>query len=279
MKNAMIFAAKTVAVFVALIIGQMVSGMVILAAIHGAIPAMATDGPFTAAQAMPVIAAANAIILALLAANMRWSTWGKAAAVFVIFYILETGLSQIEAWYFNSYMHVSPALLTGMALGNLVKAALAAVVCALLWPSRIGEPAESLGGLVWKMPVIIPLYIVFYFGAGALIAWQGAAVRAYYQQGFHIDTGQLALLQVLRGAIWAGVALLIVKSLKGGVMFRALMTGLAFAVLMALVLLLPNSFMPWDVRKMHLMEIFSSNLLFGILAALILMIGKKRAEA
>ena len=278
MKNGLIFVAKTVAVFVALMVGQMLSGMVILAAIHGAIPAVANDGPLTAAQAMPLIAAANAIVLALLAANMRWSTWGKAAALFVIFYILETGLSQIEAWYFNSYMHLSPELLTGMALGNLAKAAIAAVACALLWPSKTGEPAETLGGLAWKLPVIIPIYIVFYFGAGALIAWQGAAVRAFYQQGFHIDTGQLALLQVLRGAIWAGVALLIVKSLKGSVMLRAGLTGLSFAALMALVLLLPNSFMPWDVRKMHLMEIFSSNFLFGILAALILMAGRKRAE-
>lgn len=276
MKSGLVFTAKTVAVFVALMLGQIVSGMVILAVARGPIPPNVNDGPITTVMARPLIAAAFAVVLALLAANMRWATWGKAAALFVILYVLETGLSQIEAWYFNSYMHLSPSLLTGLAIGNLVKAAIVAVVCALLWSAKTVEPAETLGGLAWKLPVIIPIYIVFYFGAGALIAWQGAAVRAYYEQGMHIDRGQLALLQVLRGAIWAGVALLIVKSLKGSVMFRALMTGLAFAVLMALVLLLPNSFMPWDVRKMHLMEIFSSNFLFGILAALVLMIGKKR---
>ena len=62
--------------------------------------------------------------------------------------------------------------------------------------------------------------------------WQGAEVRAYYEQGMHIDRGQLALLQVLRGAIWAGLALLIVKSLKGTATVRAVLTGLSFAVLM-----------------------------------------------
>lgn len=70
-----------------------------------------------------------------------------------------------------------------------------------------------------------------------------------------------------------------VKSLKGNLWSRALMTGLAFAVLMALVLLMPNPYMPWAVRRMHLLEVFTSNFLFGVACVLILMAGKPKIGA
>ena len=278
MKNGFILAAKLVALWIALLIGQIVSGLAIVAMVHGPMPVPVADGPLSVAFAMPVIAAAFAVVLASLAANMRWTTWGKAVALFVILYTLESLLSLIEAWYFNAYVKMPMSLLGGLAVGNGLKAAIAAVVGALLWPAREVTPGDRLTGLAWKLPLIVPIYILVYFGAGALIAWQGAAVRTYYAQGLHINNGELALLQVLRGAIWAGVALLIVTSIRGSVWLRAALTGVAFSVFMGLVLLLPNTFMPWPVRQMHLMEICSSNLLFGIVAALILMAGKKPAS-
>lgn len=274
MKNGLMFTIKAIALWLALMVGQILSGMVILAMVHGPLPGSLANEPLTAIQAMAIVAAAFAVVLGLLAATMRWSTWGKAAALFVILYGLETLLSFIESIYFNTYLHLPVMLLAGMAVGNIIKAGLVAVACALLWPAKSGVPAEPLGGLVWKLPVIIPLYILVYFAAGQFIAWQGAELRDYYGQGLQIDRLQLSLLQVFRGAIWAGLALLLVKSLKGGIWQRAVMTGLAFAVLMALVLLMPNPYMPWAVRRMHLLEVFSSNFLFGIACVLILMAGK-----
>ena len=274
MKSGLMFSVKTLIVWVALLAGQIVSGLVIVAMVHGPLPGSPAGEPLTSLQAMAIAAAAFAVVLALLAANMRWATWDKAGALFVILYGLETLLSFIESIYFNTYMHLPVMLLVGMAVGNIAKAAMAAVACALLWPARSGVPAEALTGLAWKLPILIPLYIVVYFAAGQLIAWQGAAVRDYYAQGLHIDRIQLGLLQVFRGAIWAGLALLLVKSLTGGVWRRAALTGVAFAVLMALVLLLPNPYMPWAVRRMHLLEVFTSNFLFGVACVLILMAGR-----
>ncbi|CAM3365309.1 hypothetical protein [Asticcacaulis taihuensis] len=274
MNRYVVFALKFAGVWLALIIGQMAGGMIGQMLTHAAPPAMKPDGPLSLTAAIVVAAGLFAVVLSAMAPAMQWSFWGRFAALFGLLYGLESLLSLIEAIYFNAYVHMTDALLWMMAVGNAVKAVLAALVCALLWRGE-SQPAERFSGLAWKIPVIIPLYIVFYFGAGALIAWQSADVRAYYAQGFHIDQGQLALLQVGRGLIWALLALLSVASLTGGTWKRAVLTGLAFSVFMAATLLYPNPLMPWSVRHVHLVEVGVSNFLFGILAALILL-GKVR---
>ncbi|MFT4074691.1 MAG: hypothetical protein QM647_04100 [Asticcacaulis sp.] len=274
MKKTAILVAKFAGVWLALIIGQIAGGLVGQMVTPGVVQAFKPDGPFDLMTAMVLSSALYALILSAMTARMRWTFQGRALTVFILLYVLESGLSEIEALYFNSYLHMSNSLLTQMAIGNLVKSAIVAVVCAWLWRGE-AQPAEPLSGLAWKIPVIISLYVVFYFGAGALIAWQSADVRAYYAQGFHIDQGQLALLQVGRGLIWALLAWLSVTSLTGGVWRRALLTGAAFSLLMALPLLYPNPLMPWAVRHVHLIEVGVSNFLFGILASLILLSGRK----
>ncbi|MGN6210097.1 hypothetical protein [Asticcacaulis sp.] len=274
MNRYVVFALKFAGVWLALIIGQMAGGMIGQMLTHAAPPAMKPDGPLSLTAAIVVAAGLYAVVLSAMAPAMRWPFWGRFAALFGLLYGLESLLSLIEAIYFNAYVHMTDALLWMMAVGNAVKAALAALVCALLWRGET-MPVEHFTGLYWRIPVIIPLYIVFYFGAGALIAWQSADVRTYYAQGFHIDQGQLALLQVGRGLIWALLALLSVASLTGGTWKRAVLTGLAFSVFMAATLLYPNPLMPWSVRHVHLIEVGVSNFLFGILASLILLSGRK----
>ena len=44
-------------------------------------------------------------------------------------------------------------------------------------------------------------------------------------------------------------------------------------------LLYPNPVMPWAVRSMHMIEVGTSNLVFGALAALILLAGAQRTAA
>jgi len=268
------FAVKFAGVWLALIIGQIAGGMIGQMVTHAATPAFKPDGPFDLMTALVLSSGLYALVLSAITSTMRWSFWGKAFAVFLLLYVLESGLSEIEAIYFNTYLHMSNSLLVSMAIGAIIKAAIGGLVCAFLWRKETA-PAEQFNGLVWKIPVISLLYGVFYFGAGGLIAWQSADVRAYYAQGFHIDQGQLALVQVGRGLIWALLAWLSVASLTGGIWRRALLTGLAFSILMALPLLYPNPLMPWPVRQVHLVEVGVSNFLFGIVAALI-MLGKVR---
>lgn len=274
MKPVLSWPLKIAALTGVLIIGQMVGGMIGAAITHAPVPGTG-DGPLNGMQAQGVISLLFAMVMALLAAHMRVGFWSKAAVLAIVMWGVESLQALIEAAYFADYLHLPMNTLVMGGIGSAVKAVLAAVVAAWLWRSKEASGFDWPRGLWWKFILIIPLYIVAYFGAGALIAWQGAELRDYYQQGMQIDQKELMLLQAGRSLIWAALALLIVASVHGGKWLKAGLVGLSFAVFMAVVLLYPTDFMPWAVRRMHLVEVFVSNLLFGIIAGHILLIGRK----
>ena len=269
------FLLKCAAVWLALVVGQIAGGMLLTA--MTTVPASpAHDGPLDVTQAMVVVSAIFALVIGALAQNVRWSGWKKALVVAGAFYAIATVMSEIEALYFATYLHMSQASVIGLTVSDAVKAVLAAVAVRFLWRDGSDEAPERFGGLFWKIPVLALLYVVVYFGAGALIAWKGAAVRSFYQQGMHIDTGQLAVLQIFRGALWTAIGLWLAKGLTGGAWQRALLVGAAFSLFMAPALFYPNAFMPWAVRQFHMMEVGSSNFLYGLIVTLVLMAGRKK---
>lgn len=277
MKSVGIFLLKCAGLWLALIIGQIAGGLWLTT--MAAMPAVpAHDGPLDATQAMLVVSAIFAVVMGLLAQNMRWKGWQKGVAVAGAFYCIGTLMSEIEALYFATYLHMSQASVMAITVTDLVRAALAGIVVALLWRGGSDEAPEKFSGLWWKISLLALLYVVVYFGAGQLIAWKGAALRAFYQQAAHIDAAPLAALQVVRGMVWAGLALWLARGLTGGVWKRSLLVGLAFSLLMTPALLFPNGFMPWPVRQFHLMEVGSSNFVYGFVAALLLLAGRKKAS-
>lgn len=269
------FIGLAVALLAGQVAGSILAGMLLPAA-TAAMPAH--DGPFDLTQGLLLMTAADAVALALYAARLRGGFIARSAALFALLYMVGSGLSVIETVYFNTYIKLPVHMIEQVALSGLIQALIAAPAAAALWRGQAGE-AETVGGIWWRLPLIAAVYIVFYFGAGQFIAWQGAELRAYYDQAAHIDHAQLALLQFGRGLIWAGLAWMSVQGLTGARWPRALVTGIAFSVIMVMPLVIPNPYMLWDVRKMHVMEIASSNLLFGLLAAAILLWGMKGRKA
>ena len=267
-------ALKYLGLWLALLVATAAAGLLVQIGLHPSAPTGQPDGPFDVTQALLLTTAGYAAALSLYAARLRGGFASRATTLFVLFYVTSALLSLIETLYFNPYIHMPMAMLVDTAPIGLVQALAAAPVAAALWRGAPAE-AETISGLGWRIALIVPLYIVFYFGAGQFIAWQGAAVRVYYDQAAHIDRVQVAGLQVLRGLIWAGLAWMSVRRLAGPAWARAVITGVAFAVLMVMPLLFPNPFMPWAVRRMHFVEIATSNLLFGLLAAGILLSGLK----
>ncbi len=273
--SAFIFSLKILAIWATLMAGQMIGGMLGSALFHPPEMVLLNDGPFGVFDGIAVTAFLDAIVLALLAANTRGRVFLRGASLFALYYGVQTLLSFIEAVYFNDYLKLSPAILWLIPVSNLLKCLPACILAVLLWKPREADDLH-LSGHIWKVAAIIPLYIAFYFSAGFLIAWQGADVRAYYEQGMNIDQGELALLQVGRGLIWAGLAWIGARQISGRTRTRAALTGLAFAAFMSLQLLMPSSFMPWGVRSFHLVEVFVSNFLFGFLAVCIWRAGLPR---
>lgn len=139
-----------------------------------------------------------------------------------------------------------------------------------------------------KLSAIVICYLILYFTFGYFIAWRSEAVRAYYggnDPGSFLaqmntvvhDTPWLIPLQVLRAILWTGIAVVVIRTMKGRWWQAAFAVALLFSVMTA-QLLIPNPLMPHDVRMVHLLETASSNFIFGWVIVMILLARKPSAK-
>src|SRR5712691_2808884 len=114
-----------------------------------------------------------------------------------------------------------------------------------------------------KAKLILYIYLAVYFGFGYFVAWKSPAVQAYYggsDPGSFLgqmrtvlrDTPWLLPLQVVRAMLWTALAVPVIRMMKGRWWEAGLAVALLFAVLMNSQLLIPNPFMPQEVRMVHL---------------------------
>lgn len=130
---------------------------------------------------------------------------------------------------------------------------------------------------VRRLSILSIAHAVVYFLFGYFVAWQWAETRQFYSgttdllpffahmaNTFRADPA-LPLFQLLRGFMWAGLALPIVRMFKGGRVETSMAVALTFSVLLATLALFPNPYMPTLVRQSHFFELSSSMLVFGAL--------------
>ena len=239
-------------------------------------------GASAAAAALLAVSALNAAVIAYVVRHSRWSGWTLAAAMFVVLYGVVTVMPQIESAFFLTRTRLPAGLLPRLFLSGAVIAALVAPLAVLVlgrW--KRGDAAESDAGLrlslgewVVRLAIVVVAYVALYFGFGYYVAWKSEAVRAYYggvdpggfvaQFGSVVrDTPWLVPLQVLRALLWAAIALPVIRMTTGPWWRAGLAVALLFSVVMNSQLLLPNPYMPRDVRMTHLVETASSNFIFG----------------
>jgi hypothetical protein len=127
-----------------------------------------------------------------------------------------------------------------------------------------------------KIAIVILAYELLYFGFGYFVAWKDPAVQAFYQgtdpgsffaQMQHVfsETPTLPALQAFRALFWVVFLLPVVAVLKHLGWSGALLTGLFASLLMNIPHIIPNPYMPADVRMIHFIETASSTFLFGVL--------------
>lgn len=274
-------AARIAALWLVLLIAQMAGGMLFFQGLPAApaAAALAKEGPLDAGLATLAISLVDAVVLAAVAGAMRLRGLKLGLTLAAVFFGVETGLSAIEAFVYGADLHLPAGALTANVAIGLLRSVVAGAAIALMWRGDARGEAPTLAGLVWKVPLIAVLYIVCYSAAGYGIAWQSAAVRAYYVHiAQHYDAGLMLLVQFGRALIWCGLAWLLARGLSRPAWRAALLTGVAFSLWMDLPLLFP-AVMPWPVREAHLVEIGVSNFVFGALAALILLGGTSRAAS
>jgi hypothetical protein len=260
---------KTIALWIAANVGCVAAGM----AIHVDLPPPLVDGPLTSAQALLVVNGLIAFSLALVASTARIRGVKLGLLLFFAYFAIASAMMQIETLWFNESLKL-PLPVIGQLVGmSAIQAAVIALAGALLFHPQAQDAAPVPAGLTRRIAVMALVYVVLYYGAGALIAWQSAAVRAYYENGIHIPFVPTVLFQIVRGTLWAIIALVIVSRLTGSLARRAVVMGVMFSVLTAAQLLYPTSFFPWPVRAAHLMEVGSSEFVYGIVVTLVLLAG------
>jgi len=262
---------KFVILGIVLLLGQVVGGMLFFRGM----PAFANDGPVDTGQALLIATFVDALILVLLANAMRLRGWRLGLLLAGVLFGVQTAQSVVETIIFGRYVHMSAGMNLAIVLAALLRDALLAGAVALAWRGNARSTAQpAIAGLGWKAPVIAVFYILCYFAAGYLIAWQSQAARDYYDNVRQIDSGLLIVFQFGRGLCWCALAWLLVRHLLGTRWRTAWLVGLAFSGFMIPDLLFPNPVMPWPVRAMHMIEVGISNLLFGIGTAWLLRFGK-----
>ena len=196
-------------------------------------------------------------------------------------------MGQIETAFFVT--RLPTGMLPRLFLSGAIVAAIFSVLAVLILGKRKADSPESnghrldmsLGEWSAKLLLIVICYLVIYFSFGYYIAWKSEAVRAYYggsdpgsflgQIGNVLrDTPMLLPLQAMRALLWTVIALPVIRMMRGHWWEAALAVALLFSVVMNSQLLLPNPFMPQEVRMVHLLETATSNFLFGFVVVLLL---------
>ena len=234
-----------------------------------------------------VVSLLSAAVWSYVILRAGWTGWKLILTVFLVFYGVTTLMPQIETAFFITSL--PPGMLPRLFIAGAIMAAVFAPLSVLILgkartrPNGVSGyswPRMSTGAWIAKLSLIVVIYLAIYFTFGYFIAWQSAAVRAFYggqdPGNFFAqiasvlrDQPSLFLLQIVRALLWTAIAIPVVQMMKG----KRWEAGLAVALLFAVTssqLLLPNPLMPYDVRMAHLLETATSNFLFGWLIVLIL---------
>lgn len=227
-----------------------------------------------ATVALLIVCALQTIVLSYPVIRSRWSGWRLVLTVFFVFYGVTTFMSQIETVVFLQYFtDIIPAeMIPGLFIQGAITAAIFSPFAVLIHGRMRGgeeapEPNLRLvmpwSEWVWKLVLIGLLYVVIYisFGMFVFMPLAGEAFQEYY--GDLQMPGWILPFQMVRGMIWAALALPVIRMMKGRWWEAGLAVALLFSILMAASLLLPNEFMPEVIRTAHFVEISSSNFLFG----------------
>ena len=250
--------------------------------------ATAPEGALSPSQALFLVAGLTTAVMGWLILRSRWRGWPLAGTMIVVFYGVQTFMPQVESLIFQ----FSPGFANHLPIGIVPRLMAAGLVLACLWIPlavrilgrwKADAPAEASSGPAipwaqekWRVLLASLAYVALYFTFGYYVAWRSPAITAYYQGtdpgtfwlgmwNMLRETPWLPLVQALRGLLWTGLGLTVVRAMKGSVVEKALAVGALFAVVMSAGLLLPNPYMPHEVRMIHLVETASSDFLFGCL--------------
>lgn len=234
-----------------------------------------------------LVAALDLALLGFWVARARYSGLRLWVTVALVLYGVKTFSSQLETWYFVKQSHVPAEMLPRLFVMTLPLCVIwpALLVWALGPQNADPPPAMGRSAADLALRVIVAgavLYPLFFFVFGYAVAWQNAAVRAYYEgpaqalpwvEHFAALIRQDPLVipfEMLRGLLWVAMGWAVMRSTRGPWWVGALLFALVMSLVQNDLHLLPNPLMPGEVRLWHFYETASSNFLFALSAGALL---------
>jgi len=257
----------------------------------GRAPAQGVDA-VKAVRLLLLACSLQAVIFSYLILRSRWAGWKLVGTIFLTIFgviALHTGLE--SAVYLSYLSRILPTGMTARIFLMLVVAgAIFSPLAVLIMGKMKRDSRDESPNLrllmpasewLWKSLAIAVAYLVVYYTFGYFVAWRSPAVRQFYGatelRSFFQQIGLvwsatpwMFPFQAFRGLLYMVFALPIVRMLKG----RSWEAGLAIALMLSVLggaqLLVPNPFMPESVSRVHLIEVMSSNFIFGWLVGWLL---------
>ncbi|RLI78988.1 hypothetical protein DRP05_05425 [Archaeoglobales archaeon] len=221
--------------------------------------------------ALLTVSLLNAAVVSNFVASAKWSGIRLILALFAIYYCITTFLTQIETIVFLEYFaDIIPATyIPKLFIQGIIVALIFSISAVLIHGKLKNNQADFSveNKTLVGMSFVSMLYVILYFSFGMFV-FMPLAGNSFYEYYGNLQLPMWIIpLQIFRGFIWAGLALIVVKAVDSK---HELTTALLFSVLMASLLLMPNEFMPDRIRFAHFVEIATSNFILGWVAVRIL---------
>lgn len=225
-----------------------------------------------------IVAFVDTLLLGYFVSNSQLNGWKEWGAVFSMLYGFVYVLTAIESAYLGSVLSVSvlPGLLVnGAIVSGVYSGALVVLLGKNETPSNLSR--RLLMGRrewLWKIVVAAAAYLavfvlfglVVYFPLARFLDPSGLAAE---QSATASSAALVFPIEIVRGALWAILAVPAIITLRFGWKKTALVTGLLLAVPLSATLMLAGT-MALGLQIAHLAGIFGENLVFGVLVVWIL---------
>jgi len=255
--------------------------------ISGLLPDIKSEpGPISNDIDFLILGFSNTLLIIGLILSSRWNGWKLMLPLTFAYYGAVTFLTQIETWYFLSNITVDSKLQTQLFMMGLPIAFV--YIPLAVWILGKGRSKGNLRPvfafnmpfmqMVWKLIIIVVVYLVLYWCAGYYIAWQNPDLRTFYGSPGEItpfwehtintlsDDPGLFPFQVLRALLWALCTLPVIYGSKINIWWTSVLVGLFLTIPQNTGLLLENPLMPIaSVRMSHMIEGLGSNFTFALI--------------
>ena len=237
-----------------------------------------------------------ALVIGLVIKNARGSRLQLILGLIIAFYGVQTVIGQIEAIFFLTPLGekwgagsvpVMEMPLDFIASQFIIWGAVTLVgvpLGVLLFDRRKEKnrtpiqwlPNMSSKDWLVRIGLVIVAYELLYFGFGYFVAWKHPTIQAFYQgtdpgsffaqlTNVAKETPGLYGLQATRSLLWLVIAFPAIRMLRHKKWSGALLSGLFVSLPMNIPHIIPNPYMPADVRAVHFTETVISTFIFGMI--------------